>query len=195
MTYPPGEAAGTAGAIPASNANSPYGNGTGPVPTGPPPPIDRLKSSRRPSLVTLVATALVSALIGGGVVAAVDAFVLHDKSSSASKPSSPTSEQIHDANVKLCTSYAISNAALPKPQKSALDVLPVVNAYQLAITANPDASPQIRDAIAAVVKQYAAQMAVFGEVRTRGYSQPPDFKVEDAQTAVDHVWDVCQLGS
>jgi hypothetical protein len=195
MTYPPSEAAGTTGGAPAGGGNSPYGNGTGPVPTAPPLPGGQPKSPRRRSVVNLAATALVSALIGGGIVAAVDVFVLHDRSSSASKPSAPTSEQIHDANVKLCTSYAISNAALPKPQKSALDVLPVVNAYQLAITANPDASPEIRDAVAAVVEQYEAQMAVFGEVRTRGYSQPPDFKVEDAQAAVNHAWDVCQLGN
>ena len=192
MTHPLGDAT---GAAPASGVNPPYGNGTGPVPTAPPAGNGHPNGPRPRSPVVLVATALIGALVGGGIVAAVDAFVLHDKSSSASKPAAPTSEEIHDANVKLCTSYTIANAALPKPQKSALDVLPVVNAYKFALTANPDASPEIRDAITAVVKQYEAQMAVFGEVRTRGYSQPPDFKVEDAQAAVDHAWDVCQLGT
>jgi hypothetical protein len=195
MTYPLGEAAGTTGGAPAGGGNSPYGNGTGPLPTAPPPPGGQPKSPRRRSVVTLAATALVSALIGGGIVAAVDAFVLHDKSSSASKPSAPTSGQIHDANVKLCTQYAIANAALPEPQQSALDILPVVNAIRLALAENPDADPNIRGAITELVHEYDGQLSRFGKVRTRGYAQPPEWKVEDLQAAGDHVWNVCQLGN
>jgi hypothetical protein len=195
MTYPPGEAAGTTGGAPAGGGNSPYGNGTGPVPTAPPLPGGQPKSPRRRSVGTLAATALVSALIGGGIVAAVDAFVLHDRSSSASKPSAPTSEQIHDANVKLCTSFAIVNAAMPNPQKTALDVLPQIYGLRSALAENPNASPDIRSALGALADEYEVSAADFGKVRTRGYAQPPKYDVTQAQAVYDHAWDVCQLGN
>ena len=195
MTYPPGEAAGTTGAGPVTGANPPYGNGTGPVPTAPLPPNSHLNSPRRHSVVTLAATALVSALIGGGVVAAVDAFVLHEKSSSGSTPSTPTSGQIHDANVKLCTSFAIVNAAMPSPQKTALDVLPQVYGLRSALAENPNASPDIRSALGALADEYEVSAADFGKVRTRGYAQPPKYDITQAQAVYDHAWDACQLGN
>jgi hypothetical protein len=120
---------------------------------------------------------------------------LHDKSSSASKPGAPTSEQKHDETVHLCTLFATYNAAMPKPQRNALDVLPIANGFRWALAENPNADPNVRQAIEELVRQYDGQMAQWGEVHTRGYAQPGDWKVEEAQAAFDRAWDACQLGN
>jgi hypothetical protein len=68
-----------------------------------------------------------------------------------------------------------------------------VNRFRLALSLNPDASPDIRAAITEDVRQVDAQVASFPEP-TR-YDQPPGWHVEEPQAPVDRVFGVCQQGS
>lgn len=146
------------------------------------------KPKRR--IAGMAATALVAGLLGGGIGAAVAG-----RSHQAAGPSSSAAGALdqHAQNVQLCTAYASTNASMPNPQTSALEVLPGVNALRLALAAAPDASPEIRAAITEVTKVYDGLVARFGKVRTRGLAAPPSYDADEAQRAYDQVWTLCGL--
>ena len=151
---------------------------------GPPP-------KRRSGLVAgLTGAILAAGLVGGGI----GAFIAgRDHQPASSTAASPT--DTHAQDVQLCTAYATINSSLPKPQDSALQVLPAANGLRLALTEAPNANPEIRSAISDVVAVSDALIADFGRVRTRGLAAPQPYDKEQAQQAYDHAWEVCQLGS
>lgn len=203
MSHPVGNSDAIPAAVgPVNGGYGPYGPPPG-YAGAPVPPAPQGSLQRPPGRGRLVAgigaTALVSAVVGGlaggGLVAATHRDPVVSQPETAAVPPSPTARQVHEADVRLCTAYAIANAAIPVPQKSALDIFPIVDAMKWAIAENKDASPEIRDAIGELVKQTEGQLAEFGKVRTRGYAEPPEWNADATKAADDRVWDVCKLES
>jgi hypothetical protein len=145
-------------------------------------------------VATIAVTALISAGIGGGIVAAVNHTTSPTQAAPAAPPA-PTAKQVHADNVRLCTLWATYNSAMPDPPKTAMDVLPTLNGLRWALAESPNASPEIRDALRALVDQYDASIASTGTVRTRGYAAPPPYSLEKFHAVYDRAWDACQLGS
>jgi hypothetical protein len=203
MSHPGGNSDAVPTAVgPMSSGYGPYGPPPGYL-GAPVPPVQHGSPPRPPARGRLVAvfgaTALISAVVGGlaggGVVAASHRDPTVSQPEVAAVPPPPTAAEVHEADVRLCTAYTIANAAIPVPQKSALDVFPVVDAMKWGLSENPDASPEIRDAIGELVKQTEGQLAEFGKIRTRGYAEPPAWNADATKAADDRVWDVCKLES
>lgn len=169
-----------------------------PVLANPARTISQVVADKRPGRWKLVAALAVTALLGVVIGGAVTALLLRgsDRSSTVAAPvtSAPSVEQVHTANVQLCTAFATYNSAMPSSADRAVeDVMPQVFGLRLALIAAPSASPEIRDAVQAVADSYEAAIADIGKVRTRGYAQPPTYSADEAQRVYDHAWDVCQL--
>jgi hypothetical protein len=203
MSHPVGNSDAVPAAVgPVNSGYGPYGPPPG-YPGAPVPPPQQGSLQRPPGRGRLVAaigaTAVVSAvaggLVGGGLVTARQSDPVEPRPTATAAPPAPTADQVHAADVQLCTSYAISNASMPDPQESALQILPGANALRTALMENPDAAPEIRSAMVDVIGTYDALMASFGKVRTRGYAEPPVYSKDRAQASYDRAWDVCQLGS
>lgn len=175
-----------------------------PTPTAPagssPPPATppHTNTPRGPRGVLLLCVAVMVAALAGGAVGALITNQLQPRdttpSVAASTPPAPSAAAIHTADVRLCTAYVTINAAMPKPKTTGMEVLPGVNALRLALAENPNASREIRDALTDVVYNYDALIANLGEVRTRGFAQPPTYDMVKAQRVLDRAWDVCRLG-
>jgi hypothetical protein len=203
MSYPGGNSDAVPAAVgPLNSGYGSYGPPPG-YPGAPVPPVQQGSPPRGPGRGRLVAvvgvTALVSAVVGGlvvgGFVAASGGGTVDPRPTAAPAAPVPTADQMHAADVRLCTSFVISNSAMPNPQKTALEVLPGANALRIALAENPDATPKIRDAMKALVSAYDSVMANFGNVRTRGYAEPPKYDGDAFDAAFDVAWSVCQLGS
>jgi hypothetical protein len=204
MSHPVGNSDAVPAAVgPVNSGYGPYGPPPG-YPGAPVPPPQQGSLQRPPGRGRLVAaigaTALISAvaggLVGGGLVTARQSEPVEPRpTATTAAPPAPTADQIHDADVQLCTSFVISNSAMPNPQKTALEVLPGANALKIALAENPDATPKIRDAVQALVTAYDSVMANFGNVRTRGYAEPPKYDGDAFDAAFSLAWDACQLGS
>ncbi len=104
-----------------------------------------------------------------------------------------TAADTHAQDVALCTKYAIINSALPKRDSNAGDLLPAVTALENALRENPDASPQIRTAIADMTAAYYARMGAYAPVRSRGLAEPPPHDLEAENAAADQAWAICGL--
>lgn len=213
MNYTPATAHVTTGYGPAyaPPTQAPYAPAYGangiqtPQPTGTPPSPPTAPAApgsgggKRPGIGRLAAIAaaiLVAGLLGAVVGAIVTQRTTPTAAPADQTPATPTysAETIRTQNIQLCTSYAIINSALPKPQSNALEVLPAVNGLRLALSENPAASTEIRSAITDVVHNYDALIGAFGKVRERGLAQPPTYDLDAAQRILDRAWDVCQLG-
>lgn len=110
-----------------------------------------------------------------------------------SPDSAPAAAEVHAQDVGLCTSYTIINSAIPRPDQTGADLLPVVTALQNALDGNPHASASIRGAVADMASVYQARIGAYGKVRTRGLAEPPVYTVEAERAASDQVWSVCRL--
>jgi hypothetical protein len=103
----------------------------------------------------------------------------------------PSSDTTHTQDVVLCTSYALINAALHHPIASGRDALPAIAPLRLALTENPDANPQVREAISGTVEAYDAILAK--DAKPHGLSQPPAYDPAMVTAAFDRVSQVCGL--
>lgn len=149
---------------------------------------------RQHSLWRLVA--LVTVIIGAAAAGAAAGAVITNRQpeNPASSGVAPSAETIHAQDVRLCTTYAIANSAMPNPDTAAMDVLPGANAIRSALLSNPVASIDIRRAMTDVVNVLDSLMAAYGHVRTSaGWAQPPQYMKADAQAAYDRAWRVCGL--
>jgi hypothetical protein len=173
MTYQP--------ATPAVAPPYPPAPGYGNTPAAPPH-----KQRRGGLIVGIAAAVLIAGLLGGGI----GAFAA-TRTHQAAVPAA----DMHTQDIQLCTAYATINSALPKPQDTALELLPAVNGLRLAIAESPGASPEIRAAITDVIRNYDALIATFGKVRSRGLADPTPYDVAKAQHIIEAAWDACQLGS
>ena len=189
----------TTGVAPAYGGNVPYGQAPGqPMPpqqTQLPPAAPPKRRRGRGFLVAAMAvTALISAGIGGGIVAAVN----HTTSSTPAAPAAPpapTAEQVHAENVRLCTAYATYNSALPTPPKSALEIYPVVNGIRWALAES--LMPVLRSvhAITELVHQYDGDWRNSVTSEPAAMHNPRTGVATQCRAADNHVWDVCQLGN
>lgn len=159
--------------------------GYGYTPGTPPPP----KQRRGGLIAGMVATGLIAGLLGGGI----GALIVSRNHQATAAGAVSASTDIHAQDVQLCTAYATINSAMPKPQDTALEVLPVANGLRLALAETPNASPDIRAAITDVIKNYDALIAAIGKVRSRGLAEPVPYDVAKAQQLIEAAWNVCQL--
>ncbi len=152
------------------------------------PPGPSPKRSRGGLVAGITGAILAAGLVGGGI----GAFVAgrdHQVAGSTAAASTDT----HAQDVQLCTAFATVNSAMPSPPSTALDVLPGVNGLRLALTDAPNADPEVRTALSALVRSYDEMIAWFGHVRSRGLAAPQPYDKTQAQQAYDHAWAICQL--
>jgi hypothetical protein len=139
---------------------------------------------------------MVATAIGGGIVGALltAATTQHTPTAATTSTTGPAPADTHTQDVRLCTAFAIINASTPAEDQKASDLLPATTALRQAVAASPGASAEIRDAVGALADAYAARMASYAPVRTRGLAEPPAYDKDQAQTAYDRAWDACRLG-
>lgn len=130
--------------------------------------------------------AVIAAAAIGGVAGALVAGIAGH---SADRPVS--AETVHAQDITLCTSYALIEAGLHHPLETGADVLPAIAPLRLALIENPDASPQIRDAIAEAVGGFDAILAKGAE--PHGLSEPPAYDPATVRAALARVPQVCGL--
>lgn len=160
----------------------------------PPPPAQR----RGVLIAAIAATALLSAGIGAAVGTVVANSSAPDTSMAAPPAPTPgtatdTGASTHAQDVALCTRYAIVNGAMPSRDTKASDLLPGVTALETALQEFPNASAEIREAVAGMVSAYYARMAAYGPIRARGLAEPPVHSTEVEKAASDKVWQLCGL--
>ncbi|HEU4359903.1 MAG TPA: hypothetical protein VFR27_00160 [Mycobacterium sp.] len=124
--------------------------------------------------------------IAGGVVGALLVGVGLHPSMSASN-----TESAHSQDVALCTTYALINDTLHHPIETGMDALPAISPLRLALMENPDANPQIRDAISDAVLGFDAILAK--GAKSQGLSEPPAYDQSTVNAAFDRVLQVCGL--
>ena len=105
----------------------------------------------------------------------------------------PSPAEVHAQDVSLCTSYAIINSAIPRPDRVGSDLLPAVTALKVALDDNPHASAPVRVAVTDIASVYQARVAEHGKVRARGLAEPPPYSLDAEKRAVDQVWNACGL--
>lgn len=137
----------------------------------------------RVSQVTVIAA--VTGVIGG-----VAGGLLVSAGLNLSKPAS-RAESAHGQDVALCTTYALINAAMRHPIESGADALPAIAPLRLALIENPDANPQVRDAVSGAVEAYDAILAK--DAKPHGLSEPPAYDPPSVTAALDRVSQVCGL--
>lgn len=129
--------------------------------------------------------AAVVGVIGGAVGALLVGIGMNPQ-----KPA-PSADNVHNQDIVLCTSYALIHAAVHRPIDNGPDVLPAIAPLRLALLENPDANPQVRDAIFAAVEAYDAILAK--DAKLQGLSQPPAYDPATVKAAFDRVSKVCGL--
>jgi hypothetical protein len=132
--------------------------------------------------------AVVAGVIGGAVGALLVGIGQHSSVSAPDRSSTATAD-VQD--VTLCTTYALIKANMHRPIENGMDVLPAIAPLRLALIENPDASPQIRDAISEAVAGFDAILAK--DAKPHGLSEPPAYDQPTVNAAFDRVWRVCGL--
>lgn len=129
--------------------------------------------------------AAVTGIVGGAVGALLVSIVQHPSKSASNAGTS------HDQDVVLCTSYALITANIRHPIQNGIDVLPAIAPLRLALIENPDANPQIRDAVSDAVAGFDAILAM--GAKPQGLSEPPAYDQPTVKAAFDRVSQVCDL--
>lgn len=179
----------------------PHGSGGTPVdqpPVSPPSaPPSHASTGRRIGLWAGLAVALV--VVAAGAAAAgvvVGVRVADDRNAPTAvpaPPTPPTAEQVRASTVDLCTRFVAAAAALPSPQRTGMDVLPVANAIDSALQSNPFADAEIRTAVEKVLELNLEQVSKLSKAPTRGAVHPSTtWDAETANAASDHAWDLCE---
>ncbi|KAA1429577.1 hypothetical protein [Mycolicibacter arupensis] len=137
---------------------------------------------------------MVATAIGGGIAGALLTTTTRHTSSDAPSATVRPAADTHTQDVQLCTAYATINAVRPKPETNGMEILPAASALQLAIDANPGASPEIRAAMENVVAVFYKSMADFEKVRPRGLAEPTPYRQDEATDSYKQAWDACRLG-
>ncbi len=160
----------------------------GQAPGPPPPPApSRGNTWARVGL----AAAVLGAGIGGGIIGSL--LTNRDNTATTADTSEATPEYVHSQDVKLCTEYALINAATPKPVESEDDLLAATAAVRTSLAAYPDASADIRAALNDAVDSYFAVMASFVNARDKGLVKSPKYDGDAVQATYDRAWAICGL--
>lgn len=183
-TYPP---------QPTQAAGPAYGNlGATPYP-GPPAPGN--KPPRRGKLLLALAGTAVAAGLLGAIVGTVAGLTIGANNAEPHTPAAktPTAAEIEAANVQVCTRFAAAYVAMPTPQTSGMDVLPVAAEISEAMKDNPNADPRILNATGDVVEQLRQHAAVLSREPQKGFVRPPtDWTAKKANEADNKAWNLCQ---
>ncbi|MEO8815473.1 MAG: hypothetical protein ABI307_10295 [Mycobacterium sp.] len=131
----------------------------------------------------------IAGVVGGVVGALLVGIGAH---SCGSAPAASSTESTHVQDVTLCTTYALVKANLRHPIENGMDVLPAIAPLRLGLIENPDASPQIRDAISEAVAGFDAILA--RDAKPQGLSEPPAYDQATVNAALDRVRQACGLG-
>lgn len=176
---------------------APMAGGPGPGTYPPPPPWTPPPPPRRGTTALL---GLAAAVLAAGLVGGIVGALLTHRSNTSDTPASTTAaqeavtpEDVRAQDIKLCTEYALINAATPKPVKSEDDLLAAVAAVRTSLAAYPDASADIRSALNDVVDSYFAMMANFTNKGSKGLVEPPQYDEASAQATFDSAWALCGL--
>lgn len=155
-------------------------------PTGKPPRSGKF-------FIAIAATAVTAGVVGAvvGVVAGVVTSTRNAPEPATAK--TPTAAEVYAANVDLCTRFAAAYAAMPTPQTSGMDVLPVATAVEQALNDNPNADRIIRDAVGESNRLLQEHAATLIHESDKGFViSPKDWSVDKANAADKRAWDVCQ---
>jgi hypothetical protein len=145
----------------------------------------------------ILAIAAAVAAVFGAALAGVAVGAHLNRTTSAPSPTSeaptPTSGQVRNETVDLCTRYAAAWAAIPTPQKTGQDIIPAANYITNALRDNPNADDAIRAAITESLRLMREQAAALSNQAPQGAVQPPPlpWKPDAANAADHHVWDLC----
>ena len=145
-----------------------------------------------------LAAAVLAAAVGGGIVGSLltdraDTSAPPDTSPTTAAQGAATPEDVHAQDIKLCTDYVMINSAMPNPDISGQDLLAGVAALENALERSPGASPEVRDAMNAVVQSFYAKISAYRNLRPEGLSVPPGYDNETVQASYDRAWTVCGL--
>lgn len=160
----------------------------------PPPPTPRGRTAARLGL----AAAVLAAGLGGGIVGALlthrtDPAPDTATSTTAATGQTPTADEVHAQDVKLCTEYVLTVAAKPNPVTSSREVLPALAALRTSLAAYPDASANLRSALSDVVDSYFAEISDFESKGPQGLVDPPKYDQAAAQATRNRAWVLCGL--
>ncbi|WP_133053710.1 hypothetical protein [Mycolicibacillus trivialis] len=169
-----------------------------PATTGGLPPWPASTPPRRQHNRAAIAAALIAAAAGGAIAgaimtAATPTTIAAPTPEGAPPPAVVSAETRHTQDVNLCTTYAISNAVIPKPDRTGMDILPAAAMLRAALLENPDASPHIRSALNDMVTVYDADMAQAARVRPGGLVEPPSRADLPIREIADRAWSMCGL--
>lgn len=155
-------------------------------PSGKPP-------RRSPLLVAIGATAVTAGLVGAIIGAVAGVTITARDEPAAPNVKSPAAAEIYAANVDLCTRFAAAYAAMPAPQNSGMDILPVATAIDQALNENPNADYTIREAIRESGRLLHEHAATLIHEPDKGFViSPKGWSAEKANAADKRAWDVCQ---
>jgi hypothetical protein len=143
---------------------------------------------RRGPLWRAAGIAVVAGVIGGVAGALLVGVGQHHSGPALDRSGTETA---HAQDVTLCTTYALIKANIHDPIENGADVLPAIPPLRLALTENPDASPQIRNAISEAVAGFDAVLAK--DAKPQGLSEPPAYDQAAVNAALDHVRQACGL--
>lgn len=161
---------------------------------GPPAPPEN-KPPRRGKLLALLGGTAVAAGLLGAVLGTVTGLSIGAKNAEppAAAVKTPTAAEIEAANVQVCTRFAAAYVAMPTPQNTGMDVLPVAAEISEAIKDNPSADPRILNAASGVLEQLRRHAAALSREAQKGFVRPPtDWTAQKANEADDKLWDLCQ---
>lgn len=167
----------------------------GPPPWTPPPPAPRPRG-RLAARLGLAATILAAAL-GGGILGALltrtDTPPPTDAAPTTATQQTPTADEVHAQDVKLCTEYVLVIATKPQPVGSSRDLVPALAALRTSLAAYPDASADLRSALNDVADSYFAEISHFESKGPQGLVDPPQYDRTAAQATYDRAWSLCGL--
>ncbi len=176
----------------------PGGPGAYPQPGPPPPPAPPPNPPRGNTWARVgLAAAVLAAGIGGGIIGSLltnrDDTATGAATTDTAATTEATPEYVQSQDVKLCTDYVVINSAMPNPDTSGQDLLAGAAALENSLERSPGASPEVRDAMNAVVQSFYAKIAAYSNLRPEGLSVPPGYDNETVQASYDRAWAICGL--
>jgi hypothetical protein len=178
----------------------PAGGPTAPSQNKSPPPypnqVQRRDGSRIGAVVAAVAVlaALFGAALGGLGGVLVGAHLSHPTPPSGPPPApTPTADQVRNQTVDLCTRFATGMRAMPIPQNTSSDVVPMVNYLTTAVADNPAADSEIRAGVIEELRLQRDHASALSREATAGAIQPTQgWTAAPANDVSQRVFDHCR---
>lgn len=169
----------------------------GPPPWTPPPPPPTPRARGGLTARLGLAATILAAALGGGITGALltraDTPPPSDASPTTATRQTPTADEVHAQDVKLCTEYVLVVATKPQPVGSSRDLVPALAALRTSLAAYPDASPDLRSALNDVADSYFAQISDFESKGPQGLVNPPKYDQAASNATRDRAWALCGL--